>query len=186
MPQKKNPISFENIKSLWKVVLPRLQTLYLDQISEHQRDLTNSASSRTYGEIINYVVCMIKRLTEAMTHLVVHHEQMEKNLRIQGDLVLAEPTYIILASLGHPNAHEVVRALAQKAIEEKTTLSKLVMEDVSLKKYNDKMTEAQKGVLSDPKHYIGLSNKKAVDVANKWRANLEMFKTIDLKPARDS
>ncbi|MBI3632947.1 MAG: adenylosuccinate lyase [Candidatus Vogelbacteria bacterium] len=52
MPQKRNPINFEKVKSLWKIIFSRIDTIYLDQISEHQRDLTNSASSRTYGEIL--------------------------------------------------------------------------------------------------------------------------------------
>ena len=48
MPQKRNPINFENVKSLWKEFMPRMITLYSDQISEHQRDLTNSASSKVF------------------------------------------------------------------------------------------------------------------------------------------
>src|SRR5262249_26076865 len=46
MPHKVNPKSFENVKSLWKAFAPRMTTLLMDQISEHQRDLTNSASQR--------------------------------------------------------------------------------------------------------------------------------------------
>ncbi len=45
MPHKVNPKNFENVKSLWKAAMPRMTTVYMDQISEHQRDLTNSASS---------------------------------------------------------------------------------------------------------------------------------------------
>src|SRR6185295_18344275 len=52
MPHKRNPVSFENVKSIWKAMAPRVMTTYLDQISEHQRDLTNSASQRFLGEII--------------------------------------------------------------------------------------------------------------------------------------
>ena len=43
MPHKRNPVSFENVKSIWKAIAPRMLTTYMDQISEHQRDLTNSA-----------------------------------------------------------------------------------------------------------------------------------------------
>ncbi|MEK6837951.1 MAG: lyase family protein [Nanoarchaeota archaeon] len=49
MPHKRNPINFENVKSLWKEFMPRMATVYADQISEHQRDLTNSASSRFFS-----------------------------------------------------------------------------------------------------------------------------------------
>ena len=45
MPHKVNPKDFENVKSLWKAYMPRLVTVLMDQISEHQRDLTNSAST---------------------------------------------------------------------------------------------------------------------------------------------
>src|SRR5205085_6275182 len=46
MPHKVNPKDFENVKSMWKAYMPRLQTVLMDQLSEHQRDLTNSASMR--------------------------------------------------------------------------------------------------------------------------------------------
>src|SRR6266481_1149146 len=52
MPHKRNPVSFENVKSIWKAMAPRVLTTYLDQISEHHRDLTNSASQRFLGEIL--------------------------------------------------------------------------------------------------------------------------------------
>ena len=52
MPHKRNPWNFEHVKSLWKEFTPRILTHYLDQISEHQRDLTNSASSRFIPEIV--------------------------------------------------------------------------------------------------------------------------------------
>ena len=38
MPHKVNPKDFENVKSLWKAYAPRLVTVLMDQISEHQRD----------------------------------------------------------------------------------------------------------------------------------------------------
>jgi adenylosuccinate lyase len=50
MPHKVNPKDFENVKSLWKAYVPRLLTVLMDQISEHQRDLTNSASMRFVTE----------------------------------------------------------------------------------------------------------------------------------------
>ena len=60
MPHKINPKNFENVKSLWKEFAPRMTTVYFDQISEHQRDLTNSASTRFFNELVagvDYAVC---------------------------------------------------------------------------------------------------------------------------------
>src|SRR5262249_45260386 len=115
MPQKRNPINFENAKSCWKIVAPRIVTLFMDQISEHQRDLTNSASARTYGEVIAYVVATTKRLTRTMGKLTVDRANLEKNLNMQKGMIVAEPLYIILAALGHPDAHEKVRTLTLEA-----------------------------------------------------------------------
>ena len=52
MPHKRNPWNFEHVKSMWKEFMPRMITMYADQISEHQRDLTNSASGRFVPEIV--------------------------------------------------------------------------------------------------------------------------------------
>lgn len=163
MPQKRNPINFENSKSLWKIVLPRIITAFMDQISEHQRDLTNSASARTYGEIIAYTVSTIKRLIRTMRKLVVDPENLEKNFAMQKDFIPAEPLYLILSSLGHPDAHEKVRKLTLKMQEEGLTLREAVLFDPSMCSYIRKMTEEQRRVLTDPSEYTG----KAGEIARK-------------------
>src|SRR3989338_669986 len=66
MPQKRNPINFENVKSLWKEFLPRIITIYMDQISEHQRDLTNSASSRFIPEILAALYISVINLEDTL------------------------------------------------------------------------------------------------------------------------
>ncbi|MBI3633970.1 MAG: adenylosuccinate lyase [Candidatus Vogelbacteria bacterium] len=185
MPQKRNPISFERVESLWKIIFGRLETVYLDQISDFQRDLTNSASSRTYGEIFAYFVAMTNGLTKALANLSIDAEKMEYNLRIQGDLILAEPLYIILSSLGHPNAHEAIRVLAQEARDRKLPITMLIACNPDLEKYTDKMTEKQKGILKDPKHYTGVAKDKALKVAKYWHDALALFATYDLAPMKD-
>lgn len=40
------------VTQIWKGVAPRVITAYADQISEHQRDLTNSASQRFLPEML--------------------------------------------------------------------------------------------------------------------------------------
>ena len=160
MPQKRNPINFENAKSCWKIVAPRIITVFMDQISEHQRDLTNSASARTYGEVIAYVVSMAKRLTRTMKKLSVDHENMKKNLEMT-DGILAEPLQIILSALGHPNAHEKVRLLmGRKSIGER---------DDEMTEYTKRMSSHQLEILSEPELYIGIAPEKARKVAKNWK-----------------
>ena len=135
MPQKRNPINFENAKSCWKIVAPRIVTVFMDQISEHQRDLTNSASARTYGEVVAYVVSTAKRLTRTMKKLTVDRANLERNMGLTKDLMVAEPLYIILAALGHPDAHEKVRTLTLQAQQEGRTLHDVMVEDRELFPY---------------------------------------------------
>lgn len=168
MPQKRNPINFENVKSMWKVVVSRLLTVFLDQLSEHQRDLTNSASARTYGETIAYVTSMADRMTRTLRKLKVDRANLERNFSLQQDLIIAEPLYIILASLGHPDAHEIVRRLTLKAQAVRRPLSVIASEMDELSPYFARMTERQRAVLADPRLYIGIAPQKACRVAHHW------------------
>ena len=172
MPQKRNPINLENTKSCWKILMPRVLTAFMDQISEHQRDLTNSASARTYGEMICYVVFMTKRLTRTTKKLHVDRDNLQRNLGLQRGLVIAEPLYIILAALGHPDAHEKVKELTLRAQREQRLLEEIALTDSDLQPYIEKMTANQRKILSDPSTYTGIAAQKAVQVASKWTEEL--------------
>ncbi|MDD3035350.1 MAG: lyase family protein [Candidatus Saccharimonadaceae bacterium] len=165
MAQKRNPINFENAKSMWSIIMPRIITMLINQLSDHQRDLTNSASGRTFGEIIAFAVLMSERLTGTMKKLRVDHENMKRNLDITGDLVLAEPLYIILAYLGHPDAHESVRKLTLKARSENKKLMEVVSNDPGMTGYLERMTHRQRLILSDPSLYTGLAFEVAESTA---------------------
>lgn len=169
MPHKRNPIAFENIESLWKVLVGRLSTVYFDQVSEHQRDLTGSASQRTYGEIIGYASYMTKRLKETMEKLCINHENLKRNLELSKGAVLAEPLYILLAHFGYPDAHEKVRQLALKAKQEDKPLSEVVKQDEEIRPYLGKMTSEQRNIISHPAAYTGLAAQKARKVAEYWK-----------------
>lgn len=174
MPQKRNPINFENVKSMWKIVVSRATMIFMDQISEHQRDLTNSASARTYGEIIAYVISMTRRLTRTMQKLAVDRANLERNLAMQKDLLSAEPLYILLAAYGHPDAHERVRTLTIQARCEGRPLEKVVEDDPEIKNYLEKMTPTQRSIVSDPMLYIGIAAEKAKSVATRWKQKLDL------------
>jgi len=120
MPQKRNPWNSEHVKSLWKAFSPRVVSFYMDQISEHQRDLTNSASQRFVAEYVAGFCQAVTRMTEVIAGLGVNKERMLSNLRggteagVVGG-VLAEPAYILLAEAGESDAHETVRKITLEA-----------------------------------------------------------------------
>lgn len=174
MPHKRNPISFENVKSLYKAIMPRMSTVYLDQISEHQRDLTNSASSRFTAEIVAALVIAALRLTKAMKKLVVDKKNMRENFMKNKDFIIAEPLYILLAYHKHPDAHESVRKLTLKAQQEGTPLPELVFKDEELRPYLKKFSEAQMRILKNPETYTGIAAEKTEEVCSYWERELKL------------
>lgn len=177
MPQKRNPINFENVKSLWKRTMPSMITLFLDQISEHQRDLTNSASARTYGEIIAYFVSATNRLAKTMKKLEVDKVNMRENLELNKELTSAEPLYILLASCGHPNAYEKVKALTLKAQKNQNRLWNIVLEDEELFPYFGKMKDGQiSNIRNLMLYYTGIAGEKAMKTAALWSEKINLLK----------
>ena len=174
MPQKRNPINFENVKSLWKEFMPRIVTVYMDQISEHQRDLTNSASMRFTPEILAGFYAVVIRVSRVMSELAVDKESIQKNFNMSKNLIVAEPLYILLAANGHPDAHEYIREMTLKSFITKKTLVFLVMNDKSIKPYLKKLSKKQLEIINSPEKYIGIAAKKTEMICDFWRKKLNI------------
>ncbi|WP_027339640.1 adenylosuccinate lyase [Halonatronum saccharophilum] len=172
MPHKRNPINYENVKSMWKAFMPRMITLYQDQLSEHQRDLTNSASSRFIPELIVGLLSSVNRLIRVCQKLVVDYDNMEKNFDTNKEMIVAEPLYILLASYGHPDAHEAVRILTLEAEKSDKNLRDLIKESKDLKPYWEKFDPRQREILVNPDKYIGIASKKTEKVVEYWKSEL--------------
>ncbi|MDR1249326.1 MAG: adenylosuccinate lyase [Treponema sp.] len=182
MPQKRNPWNSEHVKSLWKAYMPRVATFFMDQISEHQRDLTNSASQRFVAEYVAGFAMAVARMAEVVEGLGADREQLLRNLRggsgIPGG-ILAEPAYILLAESGLSDAHEVIRKITLAAEKENSTFAEaLAREEAVLSRIGAKMAElglvkTASDALSffeKPEQYNGLAVRKAKSLAQKYRA----------------
>ena len=172
MPQKRNPVSFENVKSMWKAFMPRVITTYLDQISEHQRDLTNSASQRFSGELIAATAYAATRLGSSIDGIRIDRDRMKANVGLSKGGIIAEALYILFAKHGHPDAHEAVRRLTLEAERGGRSALELASLDPELKPLLGKLTPAERKVLDQPDEYRGLAPEVARAVAQTWRAKL--------------
>ncbi len=172
MPHKRNPWNFENVKSMWKQFMPRMMTVYADQISEHQRDLSNSASQRFLPEVICALTEATLRLTRIMGRLVTDSEKMRENLAMTEGLIGAEPAYILLAAHGHPDAHEAVRRLTLQAQQTGRPLGELLQESEELAEYWSKLTDYQREIILDPSRYTGIAAQKARRICDMWEQRL--------------
>ena len=172
MPQKRNPVSFENVKSIWKAFMPRVVTTYLDQISEHQRDLTNSASQRFSGELIAATAYAATRLGASIDGIQIDRDRMKANVGLSKGGIIAEALYVLLAKHGHPDAHEAVRRLTLEAERSGKSALELAALDPELKPLLAALSPDERRILDQPEEYRGLSADVARDVAKTWRAKL--------------
>jgi len=174
MPQKRNPINFENVKAMWKTFLPRIITGYMDQISEHQRDLTNSATARFIPEMVVALYLSLKRLNKVMGRLVVDKDAMKKNFDSNSSFIIAEPLYILLAAHNHPDAHEYVRTLTLESQNTSKSVFSLFMDDPAMDQYRSKFTAAQLDLLQHPEKYTGIAVTKTESICDNWKNNLQL------------
>jgi adenylosuccinate lyase len=184
MPQKRNPWNSEHVKSLWKAFMPRVNTFFMDQISEHQRDLSNSASQRFVADYVTGFCLAVSRMAGVVEGLGADRHRLLANLRgggISGG-VLAEPAYILLAESGISDAHEAIRKITLNAEKENLSFAEaLAREPDLLERIGRKMAElglvaAPKDAMSffeKPERYCGLASKKAKQLSQKYRKLFE-------------
>jgi adenylosuccinate lyase len=201
MPQKRNPWNSEHVKSLWKTFMPRVMTFYMDQISEHQRDLSNSASQRFIADYITGFCLAINRMSQIVEGLAADKEKCLLNLHSGGGIpgaVLAEPAYILLAESGVSEAHEIIRKITLEAETKGLSFSEaLATEKDILKRIGEQLVKlgistgtrepaevteptevtdpakAAAAFFSKPENYRGLAAIKAKELAAKYRKLME-------------
>ncbi|WP_020613928.1 lyase family protein [Sediminispirochaeta bajacaliforniensis] len=174
MPQKRNPWNSEHVKSLWKAFSPRVVTFFMDQISEHQRDLSNSASGRFVADYIAGFCAAAERMNRIIESLYVDRQQMRKNLDMGGDMVLAEAAYILLALEGDSDAHEAVRKATLLCEKEKISLKEALARNEKLWDLLDRGLRDSLGLdadtfFSDSARYRGKAAEKAVKIGRRYR-----------------
>lgn len=174
MPHKRNPINFENVKSMWKTFMPKCVTFNMDTISEHQRDLTNSASQRFVPELMTALISCSNRLDKVCSKMVVDKENMKKNFDKSRQGIVAEPLYLLLATKGHPDAHEYVREKTLEAEKTGKKLMEIVEKDESVKDFMAKLGPQQMAILNNPEKYTGNAEKKTVEVCNYWKTQFRL------------
>lgn len=166
MPHKRNPWNAEHVKSLWKAFSPRVMTFFMDQISEHQRDLSNSASGRFVVEFIAGFVAAAERLRSILERLRIDHEGIARNLHQGAQRVIAEPLYILLAAGGVADAHEQVRRLTLLADEQGRPVGEVAQEDEAVWSVVERTCQALTGTdprefFADPRRYTGAAAARA-------------------------
>ncbi len=176
MPQKRNPINFENVESMWIKFMPNMVTMYMNQISEHQRDLTNSCSQRYTPELLVAFDSSVRRMIRVCNRLKVDRDNMKRNFELYKEIIIAEPLYLLLTFHGHPEAHEYVRKLTVESYQSGKPLLEIALADNELKPYLKKFTSSQMKVISNPSNYVGIAAEKTEKTTILWEERLKKAK----------
>lgn len=161
MAHKRNPWNFENVVGMYKQVTAQVVSAHMNLPSEHQRDLTDSASSRFYPIVLASVSAMANRLTRIMAKIEVDDEAMERNLYMSKGAIAAEPLYLLFEKHGHTEAHEKAKVLSQSALESGKKLQDVILADKEAAEYWNKFSDYERNILIEPeKNYTGMAAEK--------------------------
>jgi adenylosuccinate lyase len=140
MPQKVNPIKFENAEGNLKVA-NSLFTLFIEklQISRLQRDLTDSTVLRNYGVPIGHTYLALINIIKGFNKLMSNNTIIQKDLYEHPE-ILAEGIQSLLRAYRIENAYDIIREATQNKnfdneSEFKTEIIS-ILEKKNIKKFN--------------------------------------------------
>ncbi len=153
MPQKVNPINFENSEGNLTLVNGLMQTmndkLYVSRL---QRDLSNSTIIRNIGTVLGYCLLGYKSVLAGVSKIDVNLEQIDKDL-YEDWSILSEGLQTYLRKEGFNDAYVFVAKVTKGKKLDKASWEKLINNLPVDKKHKEKL------LALTPKTYICLAEK---------------------------
>ncbi|HIP16602.1 MAG TPA: adenylosuccinate lyase [Methanothermococcus okinawensis] len=169
MPHKRNPITFEQICGLSRIIKANALAGFDNIPLWEERDLTNSSAERClFSESCVLLDHILNLSIKGIRKLRVNKENVKRNLELTKGLIMAERVMMTLAKkgMGRQRAHEVVRRCTMRAYEESRHLKEVLREDDEIMKY---LREEELEELFDYSTYIGLAPKIVDNVIKELR-----------------
>ncbi len=164
MAHKRNPITCENICGLARTLRGFIMPTYENVPLWHERDLTNSASERfTIPHVCILIDDMLVKMSSVFTNLAVFPDRMLHNLESSRGLIMAEAVMMALVKkgVGRQDAHELMRLLSTRTLENGTTLKEEIQAEETL---SGLLTSDELDQILDPRNYIGRAEEIVEDV----------------------
>jgi adenylosuccinate lyase len=125
MPHKQNPVGFERLSGLSRVLRGYLDAACQNVALWHERDISHSSVERIIipdASILAHY--MIKKAYQLLRDLNVDESRMSKNLENARGLVFSQTILLALVDKGldRDTAYRIVQAASLRAIENDTTL----------------------------------------------------------------
>jgi len=118
MPHKRNPVLSENLTGLARIVRSAVVPALENVASWHERDISHSSVERMIAPDATITLDFaLNRLVGLVENLVVHGENMQKNLNKLGGLVFSQRVLLTLieeAKISREDAYKIVQSNAMK------------------------------------------------------------------------
>ena len=132
MPHKKNPIASENMTGCARIMRGYLSMAFENQALWHERDISHSSVERIIFEdaptLLDY---MLNRYKNVMDNLVIHEDNMLKNIELTHGVVYAQQVMHALIDQGktRDEAYSIIQPLAIKAYDQALNFKEIVQEE---------------------------------------------------------
>ncbi|MCR4280261.1 MAG: lyase family protein [Candidatus Komeilibacteria bacterium] len=179
MAHKRNPITFENIESQWLKMKNEFGKVLEVIISDHQRDLTNSAIVRDFPTIIILLQEQMNKLLKEdesgksfIGRIQVNEEALRRNLQTNANVLTSELMYISLILAGyqgdahHLVNHEIVPLAQAGKINIWMALEIRADNDEVLSSLLPKIKPDIINTIKNPETYIGVAKEKAEQISS--------------------
>lgn len=138
MPHKRNPVLSERICGLARLLRGYSVTAMENVALWHERDISHSSAERVILPDACIVIdFMLNDITKILRGLVVHPENMRKNLELTKGLVFSQGVLLALVDKGltREEAYRIVQTNAMKVWEEGVNFRDALLRDEVVKKY---------------------------------------------------
>lgn len=139
MPHKRNPVGSENICGLSRIIKSSQMIALENNILWHERDISHSSNERIYlPDDISLIIYLSRRLNDILKNIVVHEDKMKEDIFSTYGVIFSGRVlnYIIEKNeVSREEIYDYIQALAFKAMENKTQLKDLILNDSYLMKF---------------------------------------------------
>ena len=140
MPHKRNPVGSENMCGLSRIIKSSQMIALENNILWHERDISHSSNERIYlPDDISLIIYLSRRLNSILKNIVVHEDKMKEDIFSTYGVIFSGRVlnYIIEKNeVSREEIYDYIQALAFKAMENKTQLKDLILNDSYLMKFS--------------------------------------------------
>lgn len=132
MPHKKNPITCEKLTGLARVIRGNMLVSMENICLWHERDISHSSTERIiFPDSTILMDHMLVTLKFVLENLVVHEDNLAKNLDLLGGVVCSQRLLLTMVNKGisREDAYQIVQSNAMKAREKSLKFRDVIKQD---------------------------------------------------------